>query len=137
MESGKALYLPIAAESTTQKALIKLILGLTITNQETATVHVTGVTFSFPGSAVAAVAMQVTAFDITAGQSKFWVNGVFNNNANNGEFIVKAVTDTVLTVAGTLVNETASGDEKIVVHVPKTGIGRSLLKCLYQQTCKR
>jgi hypothetical protein len=52
---------------------------------------------------------------------KITVSG-FINNANNGEFIVKAVTDTVLTVEGTLVNETASGDEKIVVHVPKTGI---------------
>ena len=52
---------------------------------------------------------------------KITVSG-FSSPANNGEFIVTGVTPLTLTVDGPLVNEVASGDEKIVVHVPKTGI---------------
>ena len=53
---------------------------------------------------------------------KITVSG-FDNAANNGTFIVTAVTDTELTVAATLVNETASGNEKIKVKVPFTEVG--------------
>src|SRR5690349_8709897 len=87
MESGKALYLPIAAEISGQGPSIKLTLGLTITNHEANAVNVTGIMFSFPGSAAANVAMQVTAFSIGAGKSQFWANGVVNNNANNEVFL--------------------------------------------------
>ncbi len=44
----------------------------------------------------------------------------FSNPANNGTFLVTNVTPTVLTVNGPLANETASGDETIVVPVAKT-----------------
>jgi hypothetical protein len=87
MESGKALYLPISAETTGQNPSIKLILGLTITNHEVASVNVTGLTFSFPGSAAASVVMQVTPFNIAAGKTQFWANGIFNKNANNEVFL--------------------------------------------------
>ncbi len=50
---------------------------------------------------------------------KVTVSG-FSNAANNGTFYVTAVSETVLTVNGPLVNETASGDEEIVVRVAKT-----------------
>jgi len=50
---------------------------------------------------------------------KITVSG-FADPANNGTFIVTAVTDTVLTVDATLVDEPASGDEKIRVFVPFT-----------------
>src|SRR5262249_51062821 len=52
---------------------------------------------------------------------KITVEG-FSDPANNGTFLVTAVTPTKLTVAGSLADETASGDETIVVHVPKTGV---------------
>jgi murein DD-endopeptidase MepM/ murein hydrolase activator NlpD len=86
-ESGKVLYLPIAAEIAGQNSSIKLILGLTITNNEAASVHVSGVTLSFPGSANAPVVMQVPGFDIPAGKSQFWANGIVNNNSNNEVFL--------------------------------------------------
>ena len=46
----------------------------------------------------------------------------FSNLLNNGTFLVTGVTDTTLTVNGTLADETASGDEEIVVHIPKTPV---------------
>jgi hypothetical protein len=79
--------LPIAPETAGQNSSIKLILGLTITNKEAASVHVSGITFSFPGSANSPVVMQVPGFDIPAGKSQFWANGVVNNNANNEIFL--------------------------------------------------
>ena len=103
MESGKVLYLPIAAETAGQNPSIKLILGLTITNHEAASVHVSGVTFSFPGSANAAVVMQVPGFDIPAGHSQFWANGVVNNSANN-EIFLPAPAPPKVTVAVTCKN---------------------------------
>ncbi|HEY5617025.1 MAG TPA: hypothetical protein VIK60_03730, partial [Vicinamibacterales bacterium] len=52
-----------------------------------------------------------------AGQ-KITVSG-FSNPANNGTFFIESVTASRLTVtANTLVDETSSGDEKIVVGVP-------------------
>jgi outer membrane protein OmpA-like peptidoglycan-associated protein len=53
---------------------------------------------------------------------KITVTG-FGDPANNDTFLITAVTATELTVAGTLVDETASGDEKIVVLVPFNALG--------------
>jgi Ca2+-binding RTX toxin-like protein len=44
----------------------------------------------------------------------------FSNAANNGTFHITALTATTMTVSETLANETASGDETMVVHIPKT-----------------
>ncbi|CAM5793933.1 LEPR-XLL domain-containing protein [Rhizobacter fulvus] len=50
---------------------------------------------------------------------KITVTG-FANAANNGTFLITAVTPTQLTVSGALANEVADGDEKIVVRPAKT-----------------
>ncbi len=50
---------------------------------------------------------------------KITVSG-FTNAANNGPMFVTAVTSTTLTVSGSLVDETASGDESIIVRIAKT-----------------
>src|SRR5258708_22158538 len=84
VESGEVLYLPLAAETAGQSPSLKLILALTITNHEAASVHVSGITFSFPGSAKLPIAMQVPGgLDIAAGHSQFWVNGVVASNSTN------------------------------------------------------
>jgi len=88
VESGKVLYLPLAAETAGQSPSLKLILALTITNHEAASVHVSGITFSFPGSAKLPIAMQVPGgLDIAAGHSQFWVNGVVASNSTNEVFL--------------------------------------------------
>jgi hypothetical protein len=86
-ESGKVNYLPIAPEIAGRNSSIKLILALTITNKEAASVHVSGITFSFPGSANQPVVMQVSGFDIAAGQSQSWADGHFDGNTNNEVFL--------------------------------------------------
>ena len=50
---------------------------------------------------------------------KITVSG-FTNAANNGTLFVTAVTPTTLTVSASLVEETASGDESIIVRIAKT-----------------
>jgi hypothetical protein len=58
VESGKVVYLPLVAEASDKTAQIKIVLRLRITNNETKNVNVSGIQFSFPGSAAAPAAMQ-------------------------------------------------------------------------------
>ena len=58
IESGKAVYLPLAAEASDKQPQIKIVLRLRITNNEAQKVDVSGIQFSFPASSVAPVAMQ-------------------------------------------------------------------------------
>lgn len=93
VESGKAVYLDIAPSAAGGQALVKIVLRLRITNNESKKVTVSGIQFTFPGSQVAAVSMQgvplaldpdgdTTAAQaqgaIQAGQTATWSNGVVN-----------------------------------------------------------
>jgi hypothetical protein len=49
-QGGKAFYLPIAAQASSEKALVKIVLRLDIKNNESKTVTLEGIEFSFPGS---------------------------------------------------------------------------------------
>lgn len=89
VESGKAVYLPIAAMTADQKPLVKIVLRLDIKNEESSKVHVSAIQFSFPGSQVPAITMQGVNLvlkdngDISAGAKKSWSNGVVTLGKNN------------------------------------------------------
>jgi len=95
VESGKAVYLPLAARAADQDPQVKIVLRLRITNNEASQVVVSGIQFSFPGSQVAPVDMQGVAFvldpdgattaaqamgAIQPGQTATWSNGVVDLN---------------------------------------------------------
>jgi hypothetical protein len=74
-ESGKALYLPLAAPTAGATSQVKVVLCLTIANHESESVHFKGITYSFPGSSAPSTTMQNVAVDIPAGGSMQWSNG--------------------------------------------------------------
>ncbi len=91
VESGKAVYLPLAAKAADQDPQVKIVLRLRITNNEANPVVVSGIKFSFPGSQVAPVDMQGVAFvldpdgattaaqamgTLQPGQTATWSNGL-------------------------------------------------------------
>ena len=91
VESSKAVYVSIAPKAADEDALVKIVLRLRITNNESSPVVVSGIQFSFPGSQVAPVDMQgvnlvldpdgpTTAAQangtIQPGQTATWSNGV-------------------------------------------------------------
>src|ERR1044071_7699173 len=89
-QNGKATYLPLGAPTAGGQAKGKIVLRLDITNNDTNPVTITGITFAFPGSQVAAIAMQgVEQFfsgyykdsggaTLTPGQTKVYTNGLIN-----------------------------------------------------------
>lgn len=78
-ESGKALYLPLAATSASGKTGAKIVLRLRLQNNGTAPVKVTAITFSFPGSSTPAMTMQGVnmdgSLDLDPNEAAFWSNG--------------------------------------------------------------
>jgi hypothetical protein len=78
-ESGKAVYLPLAATTATGKTGVKIVLRLRLENKGGSKVKVNGIRFSFPGSSYAAVDMQGVnmdgSLDLDAGKAAFWSNG--------------------------------------------------------------
>lgn len=78
-ESGKAVYLPLAATTATGKTQVKIVLRLRLDNKGTSPVKVKAIRFSFPGSSYAAVDMQGVnmdgSLDLDAGEVGFWSNG--------------------------------------------------------------
>lgn len=79
-ESGKAVYLPLAATTATGKTMVKVVLRLRLENKGSSALKVNGITFSFPGSSYAAVTMQGVnldgSLDLDAGeQAAYWSNG--------------------------------------------------------------
>ncbi len=58
IEGGKATYLPLAPKSAGEKAQVKIVLRLRITNNESNTVTVNDIDFAFPGSSVATIDMK-------------------------------------------------------------------------------
>lgn len=97
MEGGKALYLPLAPEKAGATAKVKVVLRLRLGNLEPAAVEVTGITFSFPGSAVPSVSMKrpdrvlAGGPKLAPGESKWWSNGVVEledrSRINNALFL--------------------------------------------------
>ncbi|MCG3111504.1 MAG: M23 family metallopeptidase [Candidatus Manganitrophus sp. SB1] len=80
VESGKAVYLPLAATTATGKTMVKIVLRLRIKNKNgRGTVKVNKIQFSFPGSSHAAVNMQGVnmdgSLDLAAGAAAYWSNG--------------------------------------------------------------
>jgi hypothetical protein len=74
-EGGKAEFLPLAAPSAGAKSQVKVVLCLTIKNNESKAVHVKGIVYSFPGSSAPSTTMQNVAIDIPAGGTMQWSNG--------------------------------------------------------------
>src|SRR3954452_25531653 len=74
-ESGKAEYLPLAAPSAGAKSQVKVVLCLTIKNNESKAVHVKGIGYSFPGSSAPSTTMTGVSIDIPAGGTMQWSNG--------------------------------------------------------------
>ncbi|WP_445250747.1 peptidoglycan DD-metalloendopeptidase family protein [Microcoleus sp. OTE_8_concoct_300] len=103
VESGKAVYLPIAAMTADQKQLVKIVLRLQITNGESKTIHINAIQFSFPGSQVPAINMQAVNLDINPGNSALWSNGVVKLDNN--------------TMASNVVYLPAPGPSKVTVSV--------------------
>ena len=81
-ESGKAVYLPLAAMTAGGTTMVKIVLRLRLENKGGSAVKVNGITFSFPGSSYAAKTMQGVnmdgSLDLDAGEAAFWSNGRVN-----------------------------------------------------------
>ncbi|WP_257461827.1 M23 family metallopeptidase [Archangium lipolyticum] len=79
-ESGKAVYLPLAATTATGKTMVKLVLRLRLENKGSGTVKVKAIRFSFPGSSQPAMDMQGVnmdgGLDLDAGETATWSNGM-------------------------------------------------------------
>ena len=90
VEAGKAVYLTIAPSAAGGQELVKIVLRLRITNNESTQVVVSGIQFTFPGSGLAAKTMQGVPLvldpdgptkpadadgAIMAGQTATWSNG--------------------------------------------------------------
>src|SRR5262249_37390295 len=104
---GKAAFLPIAASASDQPAMVKIVLRLRIMNNESNTVMVNGIQFSYPGSSAPSQNMQgvglvliadgakTASANIGAGQTATWSNGVVDldpdpkktNNINNAVYL--------------------------------------------------
>lgn len=97
IESGKAVYLSLAATTAAGKTMVKIVLRLWIKNNESKTVKVNQIRFSFPGSSHAAVDMQGVnmdgSLDLAAGASAYWSNGRIDldPDPNKENFINNAV----------------------------------------------
>lgn len=79
MESGKAVYLPLAPKFDGAKAQVKIVLACLIVNNETSSLTLSNVTFAFPGSSVSSKNMQGESLvtpPIEPGKSAWWSNGV-------------------------------------------------------------
>jgi len=78
-ESGQARYLPLAATTASRKTGVKIVLRLRLQNKSTVALKVTGITFSFPGSATPPVPMQGVnldgSLDLDPDEAAFWSNG--------------------------------------------------------------
>src|SRR5215207_1335162 len=78
-ESGKAVYLPLAATTATGKTMVKIVLRLRLENKGSSAVEVKAIRFSFPGSSYAAVDMQGVnmdhSLDLDPGEAAYWSNG--------------------------------------------------------------
>jgi Peptidase family M23 len=102
MESGKAVYLLLAARTKTGKTGVKVVLRLKLENKENKTVKVKGIRFSFPGSAQPAMDMQGVnmdgSLDLDKGATATWSNGIVDldpdpdkkNNVNNAIYLTGA-----------------------------------------------
>jgi hypothetical protein len=109
-QNGKATYLPLGAPTASGQAKGKIVLRLDITNNDTNPVTITGITFAFPGSQVAAIPMQgVEQFfsgyykesggaTLAPGQTKVYTNGLINlvpddknTQVNNAVFLNQPV----------------------------------------------
>ena len=104
---GKAAYLPVAASASDQPAIVKIVLRLRIMNNESSTVMVNGIQFSYPGSAAPSQNMQgvglvlivdgakTPSANIGAGQTATWSSGAVDldpdpkktNNINNAVYL--------------------------------------------------
>lgn len=101
-EAGKAVYLPLAAKTATGETGVKIVLRLRLENQGSSLVQVTGIRFSFPGSAQPVVVMQGVnmdgSLDLDKGEAAFWSNGIVDldpdpdtkNNVNNSVYLIGA-----------------------------------------------
>ncbi len=97
LEGGTARFLRLAPSTSAGSETAKLIFRLTITNNSAATVTVTGITFTFPGSGVANKVMLgvkelFSSQDntIAPNASKSWSNGkttVNNVNVDNAVYL--------------------------------------------------
>ncbi|WP_117212068.1 peptidoglycan DD-metalloendopeptidase family protein [Allorhizocola rhizosphaerae] len=97
LEGGSARFLKLAPSTALGSETAKLIFRLTITNNGPATVTVTGITFTFPGSGVANKVMQgvkelFSSQDntIAPGATKNWSNGkttVNNVSVDNAVYL--------------------------------------------------
>lgn len=114
LQNGKATYLPLAPPTANDKPKGKIVLRLDITNNEASPVTITGITYAFPGSPVAAIAMQgVEQFfsgyyasaggtTLPPGQTKTYTNGLINlvptdatTQVNNAVFIPEPMPPTI------------------------------------------
>ena len=98
-QNGKAYYLPIAAKSAGEPELVKIVLRLRITNNETKSITLNGITFSFPNTPILVPSMKGVklAMDpagdadpndgvIAPGTTAVWSNGVVDlDTTEDGE----------------------------------------------------
>jgi hypothetical protein len=101
-ESGKAVYLPLAARTATGEPGLKMVLRLRLENKDSSTVKVKGIRFSFPGASQPTMNMQGVnmdgSLDIDKGEAAFWSNGIVDldpdpnkkNNVNNSVYLTGA-----------------------------------------------
>jgi len=94
VESGNAVYLPLAAEAADKTPQIKIVLRLRITNGESKNVDVSGIQYTFPGSPAPPVMMQgvplvliedgspSASAAIQPGKTATWSDGVVALDAN-------------------------------------------------------
>lgn len=102
-ESGKAVYLPLAATTGAGSTMVKVVLRLRLENKGGSAVKVNGITFSFPSSSYDAKIMDGVnmdgSLDLDAGEDAYWSNGRVNldpdddnvdNWANNSVYLTGA-----------------------------------------------
>src|SRR5262245_62033461 len=78
-ESGKAVYLPLAATTAAGATMVKIVLRLRLENKSSSALKVNGIKFSFPGSSYPAWNMQGVnmdgSLDLDPGEAAYWSNG--------------------------------------------------------------
>lgn len=142
-QNGKATYLPLVAAKSGQTRQGKIVLRLDITNNEAKAITITGITFAFPGSTVAAVKMKgVASFfsgyystsggaTLSPGQTKTFTNGLVDTTpgdastqVNNAIFQNEPIPGTIqaqITCAG--FSEPATVTLPLVPHTSPTASG--------------
>ena len=96
-QHGKAYYLPIAAKSDGEHEMVKIVLCLRITNNESRPITLNGITFSFPNTDISIPMQGVKiAMDpageadpddgtIAPGTTAIWSNGLVDLDTSDGE----------------------------------------------------